>query len=95
MLFYDPLTLRPQARNVRVIEPAPVNNEGPKAVVLPPSRLEELKKIKADAMKKAQEKGATGENFSTTFGVFLVRNICVLSSVAAGLSENICIFARS
>lgn len=61
VLFYDPLTLRPQARNVRVIEPAPTDPGVPaSAAPVPEERLEELQKIKTEAMKRAQEKGAGG-----------------------------------
>eukprot|EP00392_Amoebophrya_sp_AT5.2_P009996 g10027.t1 len=65
VLFYDPQTLRPQARNVRVLEPPPsADGKGGEkdeskesAANAPPTaeQMEKLKKIKDDAWKKAQE----------------------------------------
>ncbi len=58
ILFYDPQTLRPQARNVRVLEPAPSGDAAP--TMEPPATAEEIEKLKKlndEAKRKAQISG--------------------------------------
>jgi len=57
VLFYDPVTLRPQARNVRVLEAT----AGEQVDSVPsPEQLRKLQMIKDEALKAAADRGVSG-----------------------------------